>query len=309
MGPTIDIEGLKHGKRLRRLSDTARFYYPLLLGSSNGYGRLEIDFDNLEREVFSEFRTRVTQEQFWTLMQEYRDADLLFLYEFGGQIWGQWDVKRGCLPRYQSRRDNESPEPPKAEYKRWVERIRAHSAEQTSKLLLELPKSSENFRGVQQLSAIERKSCVELSCVELSCEQTQTRARESTSNGHNKDEDERQRFELLVQAYPAAGKERLEQAFKTFVAVMFEERQSSGLSSGALMSEMLEGLSRWRASDRWSRGRVHLLKTYLSERLWREHPEPVKPAQDKKRPSFAVAMANGEVRNVDEYKARYHIDD
>ena len=84
--------------------------------------------------------------------------------------------------------------------------------------------------------------------------------------------DYRQCFEELVEAYPQAGRERLQQAYAAFMKAIAIESKQRQLGQAEVFREMLEGLLRWKASERWEAGKVHLLKTFLAERLWREDP-------------------------------------
>jgi hypothetical protein len=77
------------------------------------------------------------------MLKEYRDNHLLFLYEASGQIWGQWWCKPGSLKRWPTKRDKESPDPPKHEYETWVSTYVTPSKA--------LPKTSEVFRNLTKI--------------------------------------------------------------------------------------------------------------------------------------------------------------
>jgi hypothetical protein len=146
MGPKIDINGLKKGRRLRKLSDEARLYYPLFLGSANGYGRLELDYDSIYRDILLDFKAPLSSDRFWTIIGEYRDAGLVFLYQSGNQVWAQWFVKKGCLPQWATHEDNQSPEPPADEYTLWRQQIQRDQAP-VPQVLKDIPKINKKFLG------------------------------------------------------------------------------------------------------------------------------------------------------------------
>jgi hypothetical protein len=50
---------------------------------------------------------------------EYQAAGLLFLYDCGGQLWGQWDTRPGLLPKYKTAKDKRSPTPPEPDFTTW----------------------------------------------------------------------------------------------------------------------------------------------------------------------------------------------
>lgn len=140
----IDRDGLFHGDRLRRCSDTARLWWPYLFLAANGFGRFELNYTRLTTEAFAGFACPPTEESLWGLIAEYRKAHLLFLYECGGQIWGQWWCKPGSLPRYQTNKDRESPEPPTEEFTKWLSSYRKE-VKPLPKILENLPKSFGNI--------------------------------------------------------------------------------------------------------------------------------------------------------------------
>lgn len=140
----IDPDGLFHGDRLRRCSDTARLAWPHLFLLANGCGRFEINHARIAAVVFADFKNPPSEQELYGWVIEYRDAHLLFLYEARGQLWGQWDCKPGCLPRWKTSRDRDSPEPPREAFDNWVRSYREQSRplQKTSEIFESLRKSS-----------------------------------------------------------------------------------------------------------------------------------------------------------------------
>jgi hypothetical protein len=115
----IDAEGLFAGNRMGLLTDGARLHVPWLLVGSNGYGRIEINHPGIVSRVYQGFRLKPTQTELFQWVQEYHAAGLLFLYECGGQCWGQWDTRPELLPRFKTARDKRSPIPPEPDFSDW----------------------------------------------------------------------------------------------------------------------------------------------------------------------------------------------
>lgn len=143
----IDPTGLYNGDRLQQCSDGARLWWPYLFLWANGFGRFEISYRSIHRGVFSTFDSPPSEEGFLGYIEEYRNRHLLFLYQAGRQIWGQWWCKPGSLPKYKTNRDRESPEPPKTEYDSWM---RSYSTETKPfpKTFRNLPKSFGRFTEI-----------------------------------------------------------------------------------------------------------------------------------------------------------------
>jgi len=115
----IDAEGLFAGNRMGLLTDGARLHFPWLLVASNGFGRLEINYNGIVARVYQGFRVKPTQAELFAWVQEYHTAGLLFLYECGGQFWGVWDTRPELLPRFKTARDKRSPAPPEPDFSDW----------------------------------------------------------------------------------------------------------------------------------------------------------------------------------------------
>ncbi len=125
----IDRDGLFNGQRLQRCSDAARLMWPYLFLAANGFGRFEVDYGRTVSEVFRKFSKIPSEVEYAACIEEYRQNHLLFLYRFGGQIWGQWFCKEGSLPRWKTTRDKNSPPPPQAAYDAWIREYESQNKE------------------------------------------------------------------------------------------------------------------------------------------------------------------------------------
>jgi hypothetical protein len=116
----IDQEGLFKGKRLRKCSADARWRWPYLFLLSNGYARIELDYECMADE-FSSFREFApTPDELRKAFAEFQANHLIFFYTFNDQAWGQWDTRRSLLKEYKTAGDKGSPAPPEPEYRRWL---------------------------------------------------------------------------------------------------------------------------------------------------------------------------------------------
>ena len=116
----IDQEGLFRGKRLRKCSANARWRWPYLFLLSNGYARIELDYECIADE-FSSFRESApTPDELRETFAEFRANHLIYVYEFNDQEWGQWDTRRSLLKEYKTAADKGSPAPPELEYRQWL---------------------------------------------------------------------------------------------------------------------------------------------------------------------------------------------
>ena len=110
----------------------------------------------------------------------------------------------------------------------------------------------------------------------------------TTANGT--DVEYQQHFDKLAAEYPAEGLDRTKRTFETFAAVMRTQCNRRGITPIQLLHELLEAVQRYREKDfRWQSGRVHSLKTFLVDELWREAPQPVATAERARSPSKAAA--------------------
>jgi hypothetical protein len=163
--------------------------------------------------------------------------------------------------------------------------------------------SPSSARNCAQLTAYARATNTPLSPHTLSHTHTQEGGLEGKPNGicANAGEfDQRERFDELAEAYPPAGRERLEQAYRAFKAAIAEESKQRKLAQDAVFREMLEGLLRWKASERWQAGKVHLLKTFFAERLWREKPVADSPRAPTKSEQALMDFRRRLMRDMEE---------
>ena len=116
----IDPVGLFKGKRIRRCSGKARLLWPYLYLISNGYARIELDYQCIADEFVSFREFAPTPEELAQAFGEYRENHLIFVYAVNGQEWGQWDTRRSLLKEYKTAGDKTSPDPPEDEYCRWL---------------------------------------------------------------------------------------------------------------------------------------------------------------------------------------------
>jgi len=121
----IDPSGMFNGDRLRCCSNAAQLHWPRLFLASDGFGRLEINYARIVGKAYPTFNPIPSETELQSFIQEYARHFLLFLYEFGGQVWGQWDTRNDLLPRYKTAADRRSPIPPEPAYGNWKQRYRA----------------------------------------------------------------------------------------------------------------------------------------------------------------------------------------
>lgn len=108
----IDPDGLFHGERLGACSDRAKLMWPWLFTAANGYARLELCHRAIVAEVFRNFSEPPTENELWDVMEEFANNFLVILYESHGVWWAQFDTSQKWLPKYKTKRDEESPAPP-----------------------------------------------------------------------------------------------------------------------------------------------------------------------------------------------------
>ncbi|MGA3370691.1 MAG: hypothetical protein ABSC48_02905 [Terracidiphilus sp.] len=114
----IDAKGLIEGRRLRKLSTKARYLYPIFLGLSNFYARLELDYELLVGRLVTFHDPDVTLENIEAWFNKYKQAYLCFIYQNGE--WAQFDTPVEMRRDYPSKEDNKSPAPPDTEYTNWL---------------------------------------------------------------------------------------------------------------------------------------------------------------------------------------------
>jgi hypothetical protein len=224
----IDPDGLFHGKRLARCSDQAQWLFPRLLLASNGYGRLEVDFDRIRYEAFWTIRAKPTDDVLRKSLEEYEENSLLFLYEAENQTWGQWDVRENWLPRYKNAIDRRSPAPDAEMFKKWQilgKSQNPHPLRRISENFGNSPKVSESFRPAVAVAVVGAVAVAESSTEVVG-------AAENSENGENpeekpasEDEGQRQRHQIAQR-----GQERLLQLRK-------ERSQKEPTAIGELFAE------------------------------------------------------------------------
>lgn len=115
----IDPEGYFRGDRFDMVSDEARLLWPSFWCASNTLGRIELSYKKIQQEAFGRFRNPPSEDKVWEMIAEYQRAYLLFIYEHGDQMWGQWYTSVKYLPTYQLAVDKRSPGPPALEFDKW----------------------------------------------------------------------------------------------------------------------------------------------------------------------------------------------
>src|ERR1700730_18554101 len=112
----IDANGLFGGKRLRRGSPSARLLWPYLYSLSNGFGRIEFDFDAIAFKFASFGESAPSASSIGAFFDEYELQHLIFPYDGDGQKWGQWDTRRTFFKKFKTLADRQSPHPPEPMY-------------------------------------------------------------------------------------------------------------------------------------------------------------------------------------------------
>lgn len=140
----INPEGFFNGDRLRRCSNAAQLHWPRLFLASDGFARLEINYARIIGRAYATFNPIPTEDELLVFIREYSQNHLLFLYQVGGQTWGQWDTQSEFLPRYKTAQDRRSPIPPEPAFTDWKRSYRTEN-KSFPKLFENLTKSSETF--------------------------------------------------------------------------------------------------------------------------------------------------------------------
>src|SRR5260370_33128426 len=96
---------------MAKLSLMARLYWTYFYVASNAYGRLELNYHRIANRAFATFSPVPSESEFDGYLKEYSDTYLLFVYEFNGQLWGQWDVSERLLLRHKDAASKRSPVP------------------------------------------------------------------------------------------------------------------------------------------------------------------------------------------------------
>jgi hypothetical protein len=152
----IDPAGLFHGERLGACSDQAKLLWPWLFVAANGNARLELSYRAIVAECFSGFAEPPSEQQLWTVFEELAANYLVILYEVEGTWWAQFDTSEKYLPRYKTKRDEESPAPARdarerhrAGYLEWkkAKSIQNQHFQKFSESSINLPKISNGIGG------------------------------------------------------------------------------------------------------------------------------------------------------------------
>jgi hypothetical protein len=107
----IEPEGLFTGERLAACSDLAQLYWPRFYIGSNGYARIELSYTSIISKIFSNFEKPPESKILWNVFREYEANCLAILYESNGVWWCEFATSEKYLPRYKTRRDEQSPSP------------------------------------------------------------------------------------------------------------------------------------------------------------------------------------------------------
>jgi len=108
----IDPKGLFEGKRLRACSDEAQDRWPRIFYCSNGYGRLELDYQVIVRKAFMGYQEPPSEAEFWSWIRDYYENHLCVVYAHESALWLAWDTPKKNLPQYKTAADKASPAPP-----------------------------------------------------------------------------------------------------------------------------------------------------------------------------------------------------
>lgn len=108
----IDSDGLFKGERLSSCSDIARLYWPYLYLGSNGYARLELSYISISSEIFVGFKNPPSEDELWSIIEEYANNFLVILYQSDSIWWAQFDTSEKYLNKYKTVRDERSPAAP-----------------------------------------------------------------------------------------------------------------------------------------------------------------------------------------------------
>jgi hypothetical protein len=223
---------------------------------ANGYGRIEIDPLRIIARAYATFNPRPTEEDVQAWIREYTDANLLFLYEYDGQTWGQWDTPERLLAKYKLAADKRSPAPPEPAFTNWKSNYRATSTA--------LPRSYETLS----------KDSPKL------CENSPSGVGEGIGDGNGDGVGigvgggfhTDIAFEELWQSYPQKGRVKKPLAEGQYFELMKPLLDPVREETHAAIMTAVKG--KWAASKLWAEGFVQGLADFIQLRRWREDPEP-----------------------------------
>jgi hypothetical protein len=262
---TIDPGGISKGRRIRSCSNLAQLHFVYNLPFVDGFGRLEIDWHRIMATVYCSFNPPPPWEEYMTLVREWEQAYLVFLYEVDGQMWLQFDVKPNWLPRYKTATDKQSPAPPEPEFSNWKKAYRAQNKA--------LPKSSvKTNEGVrealakpsqavtedsQSVAETFRTSRDELSCIELS-----------------RDELERETVAQRSAEPFTVDVARFEADYPIAVSPFEVQLLRSKINSRQDQERLFASLDAHKTSPRWQDAKfVPSARRFLAEDMWRTLPK------------------------------------
>ena len=116
----INERDLFEDRRLRKCSARARLFYTYFLALSNGYSRIEFDYEFLAERLRTLKPLHPSAKQVEQLLDEFVQNGLLLKYTSQEMAWGQWDVRVSEQKQYKTGKDKESPSPPEKEYIGWL---------------------------------------------------------------------------------------------------------------------------------------------------------------------------------------------
>jgi len=259
----IDADGLFGGNRWRGCTNAAQLHWPRLFLASDGFGRLELNYNKIIARAYSTFNPAPSEAELQAYLQEYSQNYLLFVYGVDGQIWGQWDTPAEFLPRYKTAIDRRSPIPPELEFNEWKKRYRAET-KSLQKCFVNIP---ESFLCGKGLVGYGEGKKTRLSNGDGPVD-------EMPSGGVDAEPDTWNAacaFDELWNAYPARGRVRRPLAWHCF-----SDKIRSAQAFRAVMDAVM---GKWSRSEKWANGFVMALPSWIEQECWKEDPEPVaKPA-------------------------------
>jgi hypothetical protein len=131
----IDRDGLLYGDRLGKCSDSAQLWFPRYFASSNTCARFELNYEKLRTTVFASLKNPPTKQEFWNHMVDYNKNFLLFTYDVGGVIWGQWWTAEHFLQKYPLNADKRTPQAPDEPFQHWKDAYYKQKKESAAKPL------------------------------------------------------------------------------------------------------------------------------------------------------------------------------
>jgi hypothetical protein len=238
--------------RVDALSESAEIFYRRLMSVVDDYGRYEADWRVLRAKLYPRRVDSITREQIEAWLTECarviegEDEPLVSVYQVGRKKYLQIN-NFGQRIRSESR----FPEPP------------ARERETVLQADVRTPRTS-----------VARAT----SSSSLSSSNSNSHFPEGGAGGNQPDRREsqeaiaRQAFDTVLAKYPQAGRTRIEAAWQIFREVFAEACDEPDEGPDEVLAEMLEGLERWLRSEQWQAGKVHSLKNFFAEKLWREQP-------------------------------------